>query len=102
MRKGVTIVAIIIVLIIGGIYIALQLKYNALEKSLRDYLISVEGYSKSDIISIKAKFSSMPKFPVYVRFSDDPDTDYIFTDRDTSNWTQLDPKNPQRIKKKNN
>ncbi|OAB34105.1 DUF3139 domain-containing protein [Paenibacillus glacialis] len=102
MRKVVIIVTIITVLIIVGIYATLQIKYNTLEKSLSDHLISVEGYSESDIISIKAKLSSMPKFPVYVRFADDPDTDYIFTDRDASTWTQLDPKKPQRLKKGNN
>lgn len=50
---------------------------------------------------IKAKFGSMPKFPVYVTFSDDLDTEYIFTDRDASDWKQLDPKQPQRLKADN-
>jgi hypothetical protein len=43
----------------------------------------------------------MPKFPVYVIFADDPNTKYIFTDRDTGEWTQLDPKTPQRLNVKN-
>lgn len=89
-----------IVLIIVLSFAALQFKYNSLEKSLKEYLITVEGYSESDIVSIKAKLSSVPKFPVYVIFSDDPQTKYIFTDRDASDWTQLDPKEPQRLKKK--
>lgn len=82
-------------------YAALQYKYNTLENNLREYLVTVEGYSESDLLSVKAKLSSMPKFPVYVRFANDPDTDYIFTDRDASDWKQLDPKGPQRLKKVN-
>ncbi|AIQ24252.1 DUF3139 domain-containing protein [Paenibacillus sp. FSL H7-0737] len=93
---------ILIVLIGAGFYTSLQIKYNSLEKGLRNHLINIEGYSDSDIISIKAKLSSMPKYPVYVRFVDDPDTDYIFTDGggDVPDWYQLDPKNPQRLKNK--
>lgn len=100
-KKTLAIFVIVIVLIIGGGYAALQYKYNALEKSLKNHLINVEGYAESDIISIKAKLSSMPKFPVYVIFADDPNTKYIFTDRDTGEWTQLDPKTPQRLNVKN-
>ncbi|MEK3901731.1 hypothetical protein [Paenibacillus sp. FSL R7-0179] len=91
---------IIILLIIGG-YSALQFKYKSLEKSLETYLINVQGYSEQDLVIIKAKFGSMPKFPVYVTFSDDLDTEYIFTDRDASDWKQLDPKQPQRLKADN-
>ncbi|WP_339315129.1 DUF3139 domain-containing protein [Paenibacillus sp. FSL R10-2734] len=101
MRKFVVISAIIITLLILGMYTALQFKYNSLERSLKEHLLTVEGYSESDLVSIKAKFASMPKFPVYVRFTDDPDTEYIFTDRDASDWKQLDPKEPQRLKKVN-
>ncbi|WP_209877591.1 DUF3139 domain-containing protein [Paenibacillus silagei] len=89
-------VLIIVLLILGG-YSGLQFKYNSLEKSLKTYLINVQGYSEEDIVSVKAKFGSMPKFPVYVIFSDDTDTEYIFTDRDASDWKQLDPKQPQRL-----
>lgn len=96
-RKLMTCSALIIILLIIGCYSALQFKYNSLEKSLKTYLINVQGYSEEDIVSVKAKFGSMPKFPVYVIFSDDPDTEYIFTDRDASDWKQLDPKQPQRL-----
>jgi hypothetical protein len=88
-------------LLIIGVYAVLQFKYNSLEKDLITYLITEEGYSESDIVSVKAKLSSMPKFPVYVIFADEPNTKYIFTDRDVSDWTQLDPKEPQRLKKDN-
>ncbi|CAM4226035.1 DUF3139 domain-containing protein [Paenibacillus typhae] len=100
-KKFVAFSVLIILLLIVGAYTALQFKYHSLEKSLKTYLFNVEGYSESDVISIRAKLGSMPKFPVYVTFSDDPDTTYIFTDRDASDWTQLDPKEPQRLKKKN-
>lgn len=100
-RKIMIFSALTIIVLIMGAYAALQFKYNSLEKGLKTYLITVEGYSEADIVSVRAKLGSMPKFPVYVTFSDDPDTTYIFTDRDASDWTQLDPKEPQRLKKDN-
>ncbi|MCM3698097.1 DUF3139 domain-containing protein [Paenibacillus macerans] len=101
MKRFLLVLIGIVILIIGGIYVGLQVKYNSLEKSLKEYLISVEGYSDSDILSIKAKLSKMPQFPVYVRFADDPNTVYVFTDRGSSEWTQLDPSTPQRLRKEN-
>ncbi|WP_074648166.1 DUF3139 domain-containing protein [Paenibacillus jilunlii] len=77
------------------------MKYPLDSSSISSWEITVEGYSESDIVSVKAKFSSMPKFPVYVIFADEPNTKYIFTDRDASDWTQLDPKEPPRLKKDN-
>ncbi|MBX4149899.1 DUF3139 domain-containing protein [Paenibacillus lautus] len=99
-QKKILIVFLLLVLIIVGVfYTYLQVKYNSLERSLRNHLINVEGYSDSDIISIKAKLSKMPTYPVHVRFADDPNTDYIFTDgnADTPIWRQLDPKKPIRL-----
>lgn len=92
---------ILILLIIVGFYVFLQFKYNSLEASLKEHLINIEGYKEADIVSIEAKLSSMPKYPVYVVFSDDPETKYIFTDGDgeVPKWHQLDPKTPQRLKK---
>lgn len=98
MRKKRFIFPIIIVLIISGTYLGLQIKYNKLEVSLKEHLINVEGYSESDIVSIKAKLSKMPQFPVYVEFTDDPGTIYVFTDRQANDWTQLSPESPQRLK----
>ncbi|AZK46515.1 DUF3139 domain-containing protein [Paenibacillus sp. 3LSP] len=103
MRKKILIFGLIFVfLVIGGIFASLQIKYKSLEKSLKNYLISEQGYSESDILSVKAKLSKMPQFPVYVRFADDPDTVYIFTDRGASDWTQVDPSTPQRLRKEVN
>ncbi|MDY8025405.1 DUF3139 domain-containing protein [Paenibacillus polymyxa] len=92
-KIGITLLILIIV-VSGGLYLALQIKLNSLEQDLKSYLINEKGYSESDILSIKARLSSMPKYPVTVRFRDDPNTEYIFTDRDASEWTQLSP--PER------
>lgn len=98
-KKIFIILFVFIIVLVGGFYTYLQIKYNSLENSLRDHLINVERYSDSDIISIKAKLSKMPTYPVYVRFADDPNTDYIFTDGngDVPKWHQLDPKKPIRL-----
>ncbi|MFD1175493.1 DUF3139 domain-containing protein [Paenibacillus puldeungensis] len=102
MKRRVLIIGLVtLLLVFGGAYTGLQIKYNSLEKSLKDFLISKQGYSESDILSIKAKLSKMPQFPVYVTFADDPNTVYIFTDRGISDWTQVDPSTPQRINKGN-
>lgn len=100
MKKFFILAGIIILLAVGGVYAFFQIKYHTLESSLKAYLIHTQGYSESDIVSVKATFSSLPKYPVYVTFADDPETAYIFTDRDTGDWTQLDPAFPQRIEKK--
>ncbi|WP_342561294.1 DUF3139 domain-containing protein [Paenibacillus sp. FSL R7-0345] len=100
-RKFAAFSVLMITLLVIGIYVALQIKYHSLETSLKTYLVNIEGYAESDILSVKAKLGSMPKFPLYVTFADDPGTTYIFTDRDASDWTQLDPKVPQRLKKDN-
>ncbi len=50
----------------------------------------LEDYSKSDIVSIKARHSKMPEYPVYVRFKNEPDVVYLFTDLGESEWKQLD------------
>ncbi len=89
---------IIITVIALGMYIQLQMKYTQLEDSLREHLIRVEGYSPSEIVSIEAKLSKMPKYPVYVKFVDDPDIIYIYTDRNSNQWIQLDSINAQRLK----
>jgi hypothetical protein len=90
---------ILVLLLIVGFYVFLQFKYNSLEASLKEHLINVEGYKEEEIVSIEAKLSSMPKYPVYVVFLDDPETKYIFTDGDgeVPKWHQLDPKTPQRL-----
>jgi len=94
-----SITALIIVTVISlGMYVQLQMKYTQLEDSLREHLIRVEGYSPSEIVSIEAKLSKMPKYPVYVEFADDPGIKYIFTDGNSNQWFQLDPKKPQRLR----
>ncbi|MGE6575953.1 DUF3139 domain-containing protein [Paenibacillus xylanexedens] len=99
MKKKVWLSLLVVAIIgVAGLFIGLEMKYSKLEASLKEHLINVEGYKESDILSIEAKLSKMPKYPVYVEFADDPGTKYIFTDRQANQWTQLDPKSPQRLK----
>lgn len=90
-----TIVLIIIIsailLSVAGVYTALQIKFRALERSLENYLITEQGYKKSDILSIEASYSKMPQYPVIVYFKDKPNVPYLFTDRNSNRWVQLDP-----------
>lgn len=102
MKKLLIIIGSVVLLLIAGILISQQLKYNSLEKNLKDYLINNQGYSESDILSIKAKTSKMPKYPVYVRFADNPEIIYIFTDRGIGEWIQLDPQHPKKIENEHN
>lgn len=99
-KKVLLVFLVIVVMVVGGVYTGLQMKYSKLETSLKEHLTKVEGYSEDEIISIKAKLSKMPKYPVYVEFADDPGTTYIFFDGYINEWTQLDPEAPQRIKEK--
>ncbi|GGJ21541.1 DUF3139 domain-containing protein [Paenibacillus hunanensis] len=100
-KKVLFIILGVIVLTSVTIYSYLQIKYTSLENGLRNYLITVEGYKPSDIVSVEAKLSSMPKYPVYVEFADDPGQKFIFTNRDIdlNTWYQLDPKTPQKLTK---
>ncbi|WP_191089483.1 DUF3139 domain-containing protein [Paenibacillus glufosinatiresistens] len=68
----------------------MQFKFHSLESDLKRYLVKEQGYSDSDIVSIEATYSKMPQYPVYVKFADDPDTTYLFTDRGIGDWTQIE------------
>ncbi|RRJ66968.1 DUF3139 domain-containing protein [Paenibacillus oralis] len=89
-KKVLIIIAAIVILAVSIFFIRDNLKLRALEGSLEDYLINEKGYAKSDIISIKARHSKMPEYPVYVRFKNEPDVVYLFTDLGKSEWKQLD------------
>lgn len=99
MKRFLIAFGVVVLFCVGGIYAFLQIKFNALENDLKNYLIINQGYHESDILSIKAKYSKMPQYPVYVKFTDDPETTYVFTDRGIGDWTQTDPETPQRINK---
>lgn len=97
-KKKIKIETIVLIILISvilisvvGVYTALQIKFRALESSLENYLVTEQGYKKSDILSIKASYSKMPQYPVVVYFKDKPDVPYLFTDRNANQWVQLSP-----------
>lgn len=94
MKAGTIVLIIIlsvILLIVGGVYTALQIKFRSLERSLVHYLVTERGYKESDILSIEASLSKLPKYPVVVYFKDKPNIMYVFTDRNANDWHQLSP-----------
>jgi hypothetical protein len=56
---------------------------------LRTYLTVEKGIDKDAIISITARRSKMPMYPVVVQFKDNPQ-EYIYTYR-ADEWMQLTP-----------
>ncbi|MDN8592003.1 DUF3139 domain-containing protein [Paenibacillus sp. 11B] len=81
---------IIIVLLSGGWYLNYKSKMHSLEESLRNYLINEKGIESSEILSIHARRSKMPMYPVTVQFKDDPE-EYVYTDRGGKEWVQVYP-----------
>lgn len=79
-----------------------------MEKDLKDYLIREEHYNDSDILSIEGKFGKMPRYAMFVKFKDEPENTYVYTDRGTGEWKQIGPsatdldqgKNYKHIEKK--
>ncbi|MNJ66777.1 hypothetical protein D3C77_628840 [compost metagenome] len=98
MKKKIKIETIVLIILISvilisvvGVYTARQIKFRALESSLENYLITEQGYKKSDILSIKASHGKLPTYSVVVYFKDKPNVKYVFTDRNANEWTQLSP-----------
>ncbi|WKL02869.1 DUF3139 domain-containing protein [Paenibacillus amylolyticus] len=60
-----------------------------LEDGLRTYLTVERGIDEKNIISITARRSKMPQYPVVVKFKDNPQ-DYVYTYRGEQ-WVQLTP-----------
>ncbi|KLU55568.1 hypothetical protein EL84_26410 [Paenibacillus sp. VT-400] len=60
-----------------------------LEEGLRTYLIVEKGVDEHDIISITARRSKMPMYPVVVKFKDNPQ-EVVYTKREEQ-WMQLWP-----------
>ncbi|CAI6065603.1 hypothetical protein PAECIP112173_01967 [Paenibacillus sp. JJ-100] len=60
-----------------------------LENDLREYLTTEKGIDEHTIISITARRSKMPKYPVGVKLKDDPQ-EYVYTYRGEQ-WVQLTP-----------
>ncbi|MDQ0661450.1 DUF3139 domain-containing protein [Paenibacillus sp. W2I17] len=59
-----------------------------LEDELRTYLTVEKGIDENTIISITARRSKMPMYPVVVKFKDNPQ-EYIYNY--TDEWIQLTP-----------
>ncbi|APO43358.1 DUF3139 domain-containing protein [Paenibacillus amylolyticus] len=81
---------VIIILLSVGWYINYKLKMHNLEESLRNYLINEKGIKSTEILSIHARRSKMPMYPVTVRFKNDPE-EYVYTDKEGTEWFQVYP-----------
>ncbi|MEW4428890.1 DUF3139 domain-containing protein [Paenibacillus pabuli] len=81
---------IILLLVSGGWYMNYNWRMHNLEESLRSYLINEKGINSNEIVSLDARISKIPKYPVVVRLKDDPQ-EYIYTDRGGQGWMQVNP-----------
>ncbi|MGX4587200.1 DUF3139 domain-containing protein [Paenibacillus chitinolyticus] len=77
-------------LIIGTVLLLLALSpfaysrytlYN-LERGILSYLTQTKHYEEKEILSIEAKISKTPRYPIYVKFADEPDVTYLYIYRD--------------------
>ncbi|MNG20363.1 hypothetical protein D3C84_1046130 [compost metagenome] len=67
------------------------MKIDALEEDLKNYLIYEKNYKETDIASIKGKKSKMPKYVMFVVFTDEPGITFEYTDRGIGQWIQIGP-----------
>ncbi|MGQ8874543.1 hypothetical protein [Paenibacillus sp. TSA_86.1] len=84
----------IIFIILAGVvsiiwYGSYENDMKKLEDGLRTYLTVEKGLNENDIISITARRSKMPKYPVVMKLKDDPQ-EYVYTYRGEQ-WVQLTP-----------
>ncbi|MDP9699619.1 DUF3139 domain-containing protein [Paenibacillus polysaccharolyticus] len=84
----------IIFIILAGVvsiiwYGSYENDMKKLEDGLRTYLTVEKGLNENDIISITARRSKMPKYPVVVKLKDDPQ-EYVYSYRGEQ-WVQLTP-----------
>ncbi|MBD8839664.1 DUF3139 domain-containing protein [Paenibacillus sp. FSL K6-4396] len=87
--KGVLIVIALIVVASVTWYGSYKNDMKDLEDGLRTYLIVEKGMDEHDIISITARRSKMPQYPVVVKLKDNPQ-EVVYTYRETK-WVQLWP-----------
>ncbi|WP_411343705.1 DUF3139 domain-containing protein [Paenibacillus sp. WLX1005] len=73
------------------IFATIHLKIMYLKKDVTNYLVHEKRYAANDIYSIETKISTLPTFPMYVIFQDEPHQTYMYTDRGVGQWTQLFP-----------
>ncbi|MDT0123742.1 DUF3139 domain-containing protein [Paenibacillus sp. RRE4] len=84
----------IIFIILAGVvsiiwYGSYENDMKKLEDGLRRYFTVEKGLNENDIISITARRSKMPKYPVVVKLKDDPQ-EYVYSYRGEQ-WVQLTP-----------
>ncbi|SEG35943.1 DUF3139 domain-containing protein [Paenibacillus sp. UNC499MF] len=53
-----------------------------LERGILAYLTETKRYEEKEILSIQAKISKTPRYPIYVKFVDEPDVTYLYIYRD--------------------
>ncbi|WP_186333653.1 DUF3139 domain-containing protein [Paenibacillus xylanexedens] len=87
--KGSLIVITLIVIASVTWYGSYKNDMKELEEGLSTYLIVEKGMDEHDIISITARRSKMPQYPVVVILKDNPQ-EVVYTYRDEQ-WVQLWP-----------
>ncbi|WP_339283373.1 DUF3139 domain-containing protein [Paenibacillus sp. FSL R5-0486] len=87
--KGALIVIALIVVASVTWYGSYKNDMKDLEDGLRTYLIVEKGMDEHDIISITARRSKMPQYPVVVILKDNPQ-EVVYTQREEQ-WVQLWP-----------
>ncbi|WP_366294963.1 DUF3139 domain-containing protein [Paenibacillus sp. AN1007] len=86
-----TLLAAVAVLIIASLawYGSYQSDMKKLEDEMKTYLTVEKGIEEHTIISITARRSKMPMYPVVVQFKDNPE-EHIYYYREDE-WIQLAP-----------
>ncbi len=87
--KGSLIVLALVVIASVTSYGSYKNDMKELEDGLRTYLIVEKGMDEHDIISITARRSKMPQYPVVVKLKDNPQ-EVVYTYREEQ-WMQLWP-----------
>ncbi|GAS82871.1 unknown protein [Paenibacillus amylolyticus] len=87
--KGLLIVITLIVIASVTWYGSYKNDMKELEEGLRTYLVVEKGMDEHEIISITARRSKMPQYPVVVILKDNPQ-EVVYTYRD-EHWVQLWP-----------
>jgi len=79
-------------------YTALMFKLHGFERDMRLYLIA-QGVDESEILSIEAKRSMLPTYPVSVVFEHDPERSYMFKPDETEKgqFVLLDSRIPPQL-----
>lgn len=72
------IVPFLFLITIGSIIGVVYFNLHSLEKQTHNYLIHHNGYTSSEIHSIKAKLAKLPLYQAVVIFKDEPENTYIY------------------------